>query len=89
MGSVSGITVNLLIMLTLGTTDLRIDICPHTYLQGLLTKLPHFAFSTNVILISEIDVSLRKESPIAPVFPLTSKTTKENAAILGEKGVRG
>ncbi|KAB1227182.1 hypothetical protein CJ030_MR1G029018 [Morella rubra] len=35
------------------------------------------------------DVSFRKESPAAPVFPLTSKTTKENAAIIGEKGVRG
>ncbi|KAB1199610.1 Transcription initiation factor TFIID subunit 5 [Morella rubra] len=34
-------------------------------------------------------VSLGKESPAAPVFPLTSKTTKENAAIIGEKGVRG
>lgn len=32
------------------------------------------------------DVSLRKESPAAPVFPVTSKTTKENAAIIGERG---
>ncbi|KAB1208246.1 Transcription initiation factor TFIID subunit 5 [Morella rubra] len=89
LGQEGCVTVNLLIMLTLGTTDLLIDIWPHTYLQGLLTKLPHFTFSTNVILISETDVSLRKESPAAPVFPLTSKTTKENVAIIGEKGVRG
>ncbi|KAB1223748.1 hypothetical protein CJ030_MR2G016667 [Morella rubra] len=82
MGSVSGVTVNLLIMLTLGTTDLLVSL-PCTF-----PKVPRLIELTLSALALDY-VSLRKESPAAPVFPLTSKTTKENAAIIGEKGVRG